>query len=131
MDKKKKIILLKFIKFVKEKLDIDGFTIKMSEDRTGFVTFAYYNPETKEVAVYIKDRALPDLLRSYCHELQHHRDNLRGKLTGNNPDIGKINDDNTIDADDVENKANSVAGSLLKSFAFSLKEKEGIDIYDL
>ena len=131
MNKKKKLILLKFIKFVKEKLDINGFTIKISENREGFVTFAYYNPETKTVAVYVKGRALPDILRSYCHELQHFRDNLDGKITGNNPDIGIIKANNTIDPNDVENKANSVAGSLLKEFGYKLLNEEKIDIYEL
>lgn len=132
LSKKKKYILLKALKFGKEKLGITKpFTLKLSENRKGFQTTAYYNPETGEIAIYVKDRAIPDICRSSLHELQHHKDNELGNVKGNEPNAGIIDNKGNIKADDLENKANSVAGSLLKQFAKKIKEEEKIDIYNL
>lgn len=43
------------------------------ENKTG-----YYNPEFKEVVVFINGRHPKDVLRSFAHEMIHHAQNLRG-----------------------------------------------------
>ena len=43
---------------------------------------AYYEPESKTITVYITDRHPKDILRSFSHELVHHKQNCDGKLNG-------------------------------------------------
>lgn len=40
----------------------------------------HYNPETKQIVLYITDRHDTDILRSFAHELIHHWQNERGTL---------------------------------------------------
>lgn len=35
-----------------------------------------YQPETRTVILYISNRHIKDILRSYCHEMVHHNQNL-------------------------------------------------------
>lgn len=124
MTKPEKYAIYKFISFVKSELGITApFKIRLSEDRKGFTTFAYYNPNTGEVAVYITGRSVPDIMRSLAHELVHHFDYQTGKINTKekNPDVGVMFDDEekNIDPDDVENRANAIAGSLLKKFGYA------------
>lgn len=123
MTKNDKYAIYKFVNFVKQELGIvTPFSIRTSENRDGFKTYAYYNPKEKVVAVYIKNRSLPDILRSIAHELVHHFDHQTGLATKKqNPDIGVFNNDNqkTIAADDIENRANAIAGSLIKKFGYA------------
>ena len=123
MTKTDKYAIYKFVQFVKDELGITiPFKIRTSEDRNGFKTFAYYNPTEQVIAVYIKNRALPDIMRSIAHELVHHYDHQTGlaqKQT--NPDVGVYNNDpeKTIEASDIENRANAIAGSLIKKFGYA------------
>ena len=129
MTKKEKYITLRCIKFAKEQLNINTpFRIKLSATREGFVTTGYFDPNTKLVAIYTKGRALPDICRTALHEMTHLKDDQDGKTKGKHPEQGKI-DHNKVDPNDIENRANAIAGSLLKKFAFGLKDSEGIDIY--
>ena len=123
MTKSDKYAIYKFVQFVKQELGITvPFKIRTSEDRSGFKTFAYYNPNDQVVAVYIKNRSLPDIMRSIAHELVHHYDHQTGlaqKKT--NPDVGVYNNDaeKSIEANDIENRANAIAGSLIKKFGYA------------
>ena len=123
MTKTDKYAIYKFVQFVKDELGITiPFKIRTSEDRSGFKTFAYYNPIEKVIAVYIKNRALPDIMRSIAHELVHHYDHQIGLAQKqNNPDVGVYNNDaeKTIEAGDIENRANAIAGSLIKKFGYA------------
>lgn len=42
---------------------------------------AYYNPNEKSITLYTLNRHPKDILRSYAHEMIHHKQNLEGKLT--------------------------------------------------
>ena len=42
---------------------------------------AYYNLENKSITLYTLNRHPKDILRSYAHEMIHHKQNLEGKLT--------------------------------------------------
>tara|TARA_R110000824_G_scaffold240883_3_gene429497 strand:+ start:1328 stop:1846 length:519 start_codon:yes stop_codon:yes gene_type:complete len=42
---------------------------------------AYYDPESREVHLYITKRHPKDVLKSFSHELVHHGQNCRGDLT--------------------------------------------------
>lgn len=54
----------------------------------------YYNPDTKTVTIFVAQRFCKDCLRSFCHEMIHHYQNLEGRLT-NDAYSGEeiINDD--------------------------------------
>ena len=52
---------------------------------------AYYNPENKSITLYTYGRHPKDILRSYAHEMIHHKQNLEGKLT--NINTQNINED--------------------------------------
>lgn len=117
MNKTKKYILYNFIKFVKQELNITlPFKIFISNNRKKFTTYAYYDHENKVVAVYIKNRALADILRSVAHELVHHLQNQRGDIIKGEPiqDIGGK----------IEDEANSIAGQLVKKFGYQNKNFE-------
>lgn len=46
-----------------------------------FAKTGYYEPETKQIVIYTSGRHAKDVVRSFCHELIHHMQNLQGKLT--------------------------------------------------
>jgi hypothetical protein len=41
---------------------------------------AYYDPNNKEIVLYISGRHDKDIVRSYSHEMVHHMQNLKGTL---------------------------------------------------
>ena len=47
---------------------------------------AYYVPEDKSITLYTEGRHPKDVLRSFCHELVHHCQNLRGDLNEKDDD---------------------------------------------
>jgi hypothetical protein len=55
---------------------------------------AYYNPENKSITLYTLNRHPKDILRSYAHEMIHHKQNLEGKLT--NIEGHNINEDDYL-----------------------------------
>jgi len=115
MTKQKKYILYKFLKFVEKELGItQPYSIKTSNDHSEFKTTAYYDPEKQLVAVYVKGRAIIDVMRSFAHELVHHRQHQNGEVKPGETvqDIGgKIEDD-----------ANAIAGQLIKKFTYENKK---------
>jgi hypothetical protein len=42
---------------------------------------AHYNPDDKSITLYTYGRHPKDILRSYAHEMIHHKQNLEGRLT--------------------------------------------------
>ena len=122
MTKSDKYAIYKFVLFVKQELGITvPFKLRTSDVRDGFKTFAYYDPAEKIVAVYMKNRALPDVMRSIAHEMVHHYDHQIGLAQKQkNPDVGIYSKDadKSIKADDIENRANAIAGSLIKKFGY-------------
>lgn len=107
---KQKGLLIEFIKFVKNELDLKKVPeIRIQSNRKELKTTASYNynlPE-KVVKVYGKGRMLVDIMRSVSHELAHHKQWEDGKLKVKPADIGS----------EEENEANAVAGIMIKKFA--------------
>ena len=60
--------------------------VKVKKDITESANFfgktAYYDPNNKEVVLYVKDRHPKDVMRSFTHEMIHHLQNLEGRLRG-------------------------------------------------
>jgi hypothetical protein len=61
---------------------------------------AYYNPEDKSITLYTLNRHPKDILRSYAHEMIHHKQNLEGKL--NNIQGQNINEDDYLKEIELE-----------------------------
>ena len=121
MDKLSKYAVCKFIKFVKNELRLSTpFKVRLMKTRDDTLkTYAYYDPNASFVKVYIKNRGMADVMRSICHELIHHKDKENGRIDGKNPDVGVINKNGEIDAFDIENRANSMAGTIVKKFGYA------------
>jgi len=110
-------LMEKFIDFVNSHLDIKNTcTIKLTNDRSDIQTSAYYDIVNKVVCVYIKDRAIMDIMRSIAHELVHHHQNERGDLKGDAEE--------GADGSIIENEANSKAGEIIRIFG-----KQNPEIY--
>ena len=106
-----KALMHKFIEFFKTHLGIEKpGVIRLTKDRdgNGIVTTAYYDIVNCVICVYIKDRAIMDVMRSVAHELVHHHQNERGDLIGS-PEEG-------ADGSPLENEANAKAGEMIRIF---------------
>jgi hypothetical protein len=61
---------------------------------------AYYDPNGKSITLYTLNRHPKDILRSYAHEMIHHKQNLEGKLT--NINTQNINEDDYLEELELE-----------------------------
>jgi len=105
----KKAIVQKFLEFVIDHLGIEGeVNAILTNKKDGIRTTAVYNNSEASIKVYIKNRALVDVLRSLAHEMVHHKQSQRGELD-NNPHAGD-------DGSPQENEANAKAGELIRIF---------------
>ena len=52
----------------------------IAESSDFFGKTAYYMPEQKEIVLYIEGRHPKDVMRSFTHEMIHHKQNLEGRL---------------------------------------------------
>jgi len=102
-------IISDFVNFAKDFLKIDDdVKIALAYERTpDLKTTAYYDLNGL-VKVYVKDRAIVDIMRSIAHELVHHKQNLEGRIQ----DTAKDGDDGS----EIENEANSIAGVLIRKY---------------
>lgn len=98
-----------FINFAKKLIGInDDIKVELVyERRPDITTTAYYNLDGF-VVVYAKDRAFIDVCRSIAHELQHHKQNIDGRLQ----DVAK----DGADGSEIENEANAVAGVVIRQY---------------
>lgn len=114
MNKDDKYIIIKFIKFITNELNLNSpFRVKLTVNRDDDLkTYAYYNSNSGLIKVYCKNRGMADILRSIAHELIHHLQNQRGELDQPVPDIGGK----------IEDEANSLAGQLVKKFGYQNPE---------
>jgi Zn-dependent peptidase ImmA (M78 family) len=104
----KREIVGKFIDFVKDNLGITNyFKVNLTNDKNGIRTTAVYS-HNGNMVIYIKNRAMVDILRSIAHEMVHHKQNEDGLLTGD-PSEGS-------DGSEIENEANAKAGELIRIF---------------
>lgn len=104
-------IISEFVNFAKEFLVISNNDVKveLAFERTPDIkTTAYYNIQTNLIKVYVKDRAVIDIIRSIGHELEHCKQNIEGRLTNALKD-GE-------DGSELENEANAISGILVRKF---------------
>jgi len=113
MTEEKIKIIQDFINFACEKLNIEEpVYIYLRKDRgdDGITTAAYF-PYENENHIRVGGRALVDILRSIGHELTHNRQREAG--------VYKVGDSVQPIGGPIEDKANSIAGILIKDFAFN------------
>lgn len=119
LDKNKQETLTKFVKFVKEELDLKKTPIiKVLNGRGELKTTAHYNYSKPEKVIKVngKNRHVVDIMRSIAHEMVHHKQWEDGRLDGPKPpDIGG----------EIEDEANAKAGQYIKKYA-----KNDNSIYD-
>ena len=107
-DKKDK--LNRFVKFVKNQLELDTVpVISIQNHRKNLKTTANYDytKDEKIIKVCSKGRALVDVMRSIAHEMVHHKQFEQGRLKVQPPAIGG----------EIEDEANAKAGQYIKMFA--------------
>lgn len=79
----------------------------------------YYQPQTQEIVLYVTRRHPKDVLRSFCHELIHHMQNIEGKdLTFYTADVHA--DDNLKE---IEQEAHAKGSFLFRDWENSNKEQ--------
>jgi hypothetical protein len=114
----KKAIIQKFMDFVVDNLGIEGkVNLILTTEKGDIRTTALYDYTKALIKIYIKNRAIVDILRSIAHEMVHHKQNQRGDLK-NNPHAGD-------DGSPEENEANAKAGELIRIFG-----KQNPEIYE-
>jgi hypothetical protein len=109
IDEQKSRLLAEFCLFCADYLPIEGeFNIHVVSDRKphGISTTAAYLVGENSCAVYGKNRALPDVMRSVAHEMTHMMQDQIGLINGPTRDAGGFHED----------QANARAGELLKRF---------------
>ena len=52
----------------------------IAESSNFFGKTAYYSPDTQEVVLYVEGRHPKDVMRSFVHEMIHHKRNLEGRI---------------------------------------------------
>jgi Zn-dependent peptidase ImmA (M78 family) len=117
VDMTNRALMNKFILFVNDYLSLEKpCRVKLTTDREDITTTAYYDIVNRVVCVYIKDRAIMDVMRSVAHELVHHHQNEKGQLKGLASE--------GADGSDIENEANAKAGEIIRVFG-----KQNPEIY--
>jgi len=119
MDKKKIIseMLRDFYPFVKKELGFNKpVRVFLQHDvenaKNPIGKTAYYDPENLKIVLYHTDRHPKDVLRSFAHELMHHKQNCDGRLTSK---IGEGPASSNEYLKKLEEEAN-MAGYLVRSW---------------
>lgn len=69
------------VKFLRTKMDIDPLP-KIRLDQTPnpedelFIKTGYYDPTSNELVLFIDNRHIKDILRTFCHEMVHRNQNI-------------------------------------------------------
>ena len=82
-------------------------------------TTAYYDPQSKTIVLYTLDRHPKDILRSFCHEMVHHEQNMKGTL-------GNIKTQNTTEdshLNEIEREAYEKGNIMFRNWTDSLSKK--------
>jgi hypothetical protein len=82
-------------------------------------TTAYYNPQSKTIILYTLNRHPKDILRSFCHEMVHHEQNIKGTL-------GNIKTQNTTEdshLNKIEREAYERGNIMFRNWIDSLSKK--------
>ena len=97
--------------------------IKTREDQENaanvFGRTAYYDPTKKEVVLYVTGRHPKDVLRSFCHEMIHHMQNLEGRL----PAFTTTNTQEDSALNEIEKEAHYLGSMTMREWEDSVKNE--------
>jgi cytidyltransferase-like protein len=111
LNKEQTATISEFIKYAAKNLGLQNlpssltlsYNTNQAKERR---TFGYFDPSTKKIWVYVKNRNMADILRTLAHELVHRKQEEDGRLKINSGETGSP----------IEDEANSKAGVLLRNF---------------
>ena len=83
----------------------------------------YYDPQNQCIALYVTGRHPKDVLRSFCHELVHHMQNLEGK----NLTFYTTNIHDNEELKEIEQEAHAKGSFLFRDWENSNKEQETVE----
>lgn len=101
-------LLNEFINFTCKFLKIDPISVVLKFNRDEIVTTASYG--NNQIYIYVKDRAIVDIMRSIAHELTHLKQDVNDELDS------ASHEENNEAGSPIENEANAVAGELIRRF---------------
>lgn len=78
---------------------------------------AYYDPNNKEIVLYVEGRHPKDICRSFTHEMVHHIQNLEGRIVG----IGTTNTNESDALMELEKEAYLVGNITFRNWEDSVK----------
>ena len=78
---------------------------------------AYYDPNKKEIVLYVEGRHPKDICRSFTHEMVHHIQNLEGRIVG----IGTTNTNESDALMELEKEAYLVGNITFRNWEDSVK----------
>ena len=84
---------------------------------------AFYNPTEKKVGLFVTGRHPKDVLRSFCHEMIHHMQNLEGRL----PAFTTTNTQEDSDLNEIEKEAHYLGSMTMREWEDSVKNQEDLD----
>ena len=101
---------------------IPEIKVKYDEQQANdfFGKTAYYNPNNKEVVLYVMGRHPKDVCRSFSHEMIHHIQNLEGRLEG----IGTTNTNEDGYLQEIEKEAYLQGNITFRNWEDSIKNNE-------
>lgn len=82
---------------------------------------AFYIPSTKEIAIFVDDRHIKDIMRSISHELVHHKQNCKGELDNlSNTELGYAQEDS---GKEIEKEAYMRGNLIFREWEDKLKQE--------
>lgn len=109
MDSGMKITPLPEVKIKKDLVEAEDF----------FGKTAYYNPVQKEIVLYTQNRHPKDVMRSFAHEMIHHKQNLEGRLNS----IGTTNTNEDDYLLEIEKEAYLEGNITFRNWEDQIKKK--------
>jgi hypothetical protein len=86
---------------------------------------AYYDPNNQEIVLYTLNRHPKDILRSFCHEIIHHMQNLEGRLKN----INTTNTNEDGDLPEIEREAYEKGNMLFRNWEDKIKTDKYLNEY--
>ena len=79
---------------------------------------AFYNPNEKSISLFTLGRHPKDILRSFCHEMIHHMQNIEDRL----PAFSTTNTQEDSTLNDIEEEAHKLGSMLMREFEDTIKK---------
>lgn len=89
----------------------------LAEASSVFGRTAYYNPDLKEVVLYVEGRHPKDVLRSFTHEMVHHIQNVEGRLKN----YGTTNTNEDDELVEIEKEAYTLGNITFRNWEDGIK----------